>query len=428
MRDTHAAAMPVEPPEPVLPYDPDDWERRLAEARRRRAAVLRARGAPQDIRAVGADPASVPSAGVPWPLAAPRSAAGRPAGVATPRPDPADWRRKLAEARGLMDDPQVQAGPRHPDRAAAGQTGTATAHPATGDRDPTGAGRRPSTDACAVAALPRGSVGPDPRIAAEDRQPAITTTPQRAVALAALAGLAGGAALTVLLLGLASRDPVPDEAVPGPVAEQAAGSRADPPSASVVLPDAAGSGPEPRRVAVAHMRPPVSVGDPALVTRPAPVAPGRGAVPGQPAFPAAPAVPGAALDPVAPPPAATAATHADVPQDAAMAPPRSGPAPADDKAGGGDAAPFVVVHVPQVPDGTVSGAVMAATRAADWTTVPIGFTISRSHLRVYHDRDRAAAAALGERLGLPVRDFTASGPAPLGLIEIWVAGGPASAR
>ena len=204
-------------------------------------------------------------------------------------------------------------------------------------------------------------------------------------------------------------------------------------------------------------------------------------------MPAMPAIPTAAMDPMAPPPLAPAATArvappapapAATPPDppAAAAVPRPGTAPRSgdgrtdgDAASGtgrgtdagastgaatgpdidaqdakdaqgaqgapgapgaqgaqGGTAPFVVVHVPPVPDAGLSGPVLAAARAADWTTVPIDFTISRSHLRVYHDRDRATAAALGDRLGLPVRDFTASAPAPLGLIEVWIAGGPAS--
>ncbi|WP_222626151.1 hypothetical protein, partial [Meridianimarinicoccus zhengii] len=89
MRDTNAVARPAEDPDTVLPYDPDDWERRLAEARKRREAVLRRRAAMAE-----ADPGPAEAHDT-----APAAAAPPPPPVS--RPDPNDWRRRLAEARGI---------------------------------------------------------------------------------------------------------------------------------------------------------------------------------------------------------------------------------------------------------------------------------------------------------------------------------------
>lgn len=408
MRDTNAVARPAEDPDTVLPYDPDDWERRLAEARKRREAVLRRRAAMAE---ADPDPART------------RDTAPAPAAASPPSPevapDPEVWRRRLAEARGIA--------------ATDGATPAPAAPAATAPRP------RPAPQAVA----PSNPAKPD--AAPVDDAPRYRAGTGRAL-LAGLGGLAAGVALTLVLVGPDASTPTETRAADPVIAPAGIAAAAptvtglhEPPAvasppaslpatadtvtalSTPTLPPVPGARavvPRPPPDAVVAGPPPPATGIeaqglnwlgrlPATAQRPAPLpaaadaVPAR-SVPGQPPLPALRGFSATLMPPAARP---------------STAPPPDGAAAPD------PAAPFVVLHVPSAPaPGT--GASLSESRAAGWPVVPVDFTVSRSHLRVYHDGDRAAAAALGARLGLPVRDFVGVVPAPQGLIEVWIAGAP----
>lgn len=376
MRDSHATAIPADMPvrsdtdgpDTVLPYDPDDWDRRLAEARMRRAAVLQARAATSADAAppvslvglVGATrgprPAQVPPA---------RPDDGVPRGGPT-GPDPEAWRRRLAEARGLTPARDDATAPTPPVRRSAEQE---TPDPARGT---------------VVAAETASDTAQGVQRVAPAHAVARGGSTLRVAALAGLAGLAAGVALAAVLVGQWP----PATSAPASGAAQAT---------SIAL-----AGVPPVAIQAAAFVPP-SLSAPFLGAHSAFVPPRGADMPARHAAPAMPAMPDTA--PVAltlPPPDLPPATTAN------------------------DATPFVVVHVPPVSASAERTDLMAESAARGWAVVPVGFTVSRSHLRVYHAADRPAATALGDRLGLPIRDFIDEIPAPQGLIEVWVAGGPSS--
>jgi hypothetical protein len=115
------------------------------------------------------------------------------------------------------------------------------------------------------------------------------------------------------------------------------------------------------------------------------------------------------------------------------------PAPAPAPAPEPEPAP-VAATVPQEPikllvptrpaaeslESVTEGLVTAGYQLRDPITV--NFTVSANHVRFYHLDDAAAAKALGESIGGPVKDFTNAGSdAPPGTIELWLAGKGAAA-
>lgn len=85
-----------------------------------------------------------------------------------------------------------------------------------------------------------------------------------------------------------------------------------------------------------------------------------------------------------------------------------------------------VIHVPRQTTGATVDNATAAIAGLGIPEAPprtTGFNISQTHLRYYHPEDARAAQMLGDRIGAPVRDFTAHRPSPnVGLVEVWVAG------
>ncbi|MGB3314405.1 MAG: hypothetical protein WBB85_08325, partial [Albidovulum sp.] len=86
----------------------------------------------------------------------------------------------------------------------------------------------------------------------------------------------------------------------------------------------------------------------------------------------------------------------------------------------------VFLHVPSsVPETEVQN-VFAALKVAGFTVEDprrVGFSISTSNVRYFHDADAGAATRLAETIGAAARDFTAYRPSPPdGTIEVWIAG------
>jgi hypothetical protein len=86
----------------------------------------------------------------------------------------------------------------------------------------------------------------------------------------------------------------------------------------------------------------------------------------------------------------------------------------------------IVLHIPngaQRSDATklLGAAVGAGFEIADIQSA--AFTISRTNVRYFHERDAQAARALASAIGGKFRDFTSFEPSPdPGVIEIWLEG------
>lgn len=377
MHDTNAVARPAEDPDTVLPYDPDDWERRLAAARVRRAEALKRSAHGQD-----APPPRRPARM----FAAPAKTTHNSS--APSRTPPAtgaeDWKRRLAEARGLAAtgiEPAV--GPVHADQGAASLRNAGTGP------------RRTPTPSAVVPV----QTEPQPADEARATEPgaAGASAPTSAQGrgwltsgVVALGGLAAGVALTLALTGAT---PTGGPEKRGDAARNASGL---PDGLVAVGASPAGlGGPPSVPVVASHLSRTGAFGPPP-----------RTAVPKIAAAPTVAATPSLArqIQPLPTPPPAR-------------------PEPTSGTIATTQADPFVVLHVPGAPAPNAD-APLAESRAQGWPVVSVDFIVSRSHLRVYHDGDRDAASVLGARLGLPVRDFVGVVPAPEGLIEVWIAGTP----
>ncbi len=92
----------------------------------------------------------------------------------------------------------------------------------------------------------------------------------------------------------------------------------------------------------------------------------------------------------------------------------------------------IVLHVPnQVRQSDAESLIVAATGAGfDIATIrPAAFTISRTNIRYFHDRDAVAAGALASATNGRLRDFTGFQPPPdPGVIEVWLEGRGTPAR
>ncbi|WP_299836968.1 hypothetical protein [uncultured Jannaschia sp.] len=86
----------------------------------------------------------------------------------------------------------------------------------------------------------------------------------------------------------------------------------------------------------------------------------------------------------------------------------------------------LVVHAPRSVNAAAREALSEALRSADFAVnapLTVNLTISETHLRYYHAADEAAATAIASVLGVPARDFTSFRPSPRdGLVEVWMAG------
>ena len=86
----------------------------------------------------------------------------------------------------------------------------------------------------------------------------------------------------------------------------------------------------------------------------------------------------------------------------------------------------LIVHAPPSVGAEGRNAVSEALRAADFTVtdpITVNLTISETHLRYYHAEDREAAEAIASLLDIRARDFTAYRPTPQDrIVEIWMEG------
>lgn len=85
----------------------------------------------------------------------------------------------------------------------------------------------------------------------------------------------------------------------------------------------------------------------------------------------------------------------------------------------------VVIHAPERMAPDRGEWALARLSQREWpveqATTP--YTISETHIRYYHDRDRAAAQDLATLLDAVARDFTSFSPSPEeGLLELWLSG------
>ena len=411
-------------PEPAVPYDPSEWDRRLAEARERRAKILALRGMDGD---AAARPVPIPpvaglfageTAGPPVapPARARPAAPGAPAGPGFEgRMDRIARAMETARQRRAETDPQ-------PLRAA-----EPVRKPAEPRREPRAPAVPPDRPGARPAATP---------VAADPGPRRSRLVPALALGLAAAAGLAGGAYL------FGHRAPAPAvEAVA--LADPETGAM--PPGVAQPEPDRQ---PE-RPSATAPDTPPGSL--PSLQAVALPAAPAGALVADLPAAPVAPAEAAALTDPAvemgdpagpqpAPRPGTPlAAGAAPVDPSVAAAPPdpaaASDPmAPADAVAAAAPVAPVVAdpaafrlrVSAPATASAAeveAVGTVLAGAGFPGVATQRVGFTVSRTHLRYYNPEDAAAAQAIAGRLGVEARDFTGYRPKPAaGTIEVWIAG------
>ncbi len=115
---------------------------------------------------------------------------------------------------------------------------------------------------------------------------------------------------------------------------------------------------------------------------------------------------------------------------AGIAPPPPRPAPSPPP--GPDFSAFEVrVMVPDAASGKVEQAAVDSIRSAGFTvqrSKPVGYRVKETHVRYYHEGDRAAAEALAQAVGADVRDFVGtSDSVPAGGLELWLSGVRASA-
>lgn len=407
-------------PEPAAPYDPSEWDRRLAEARERRAKILALRGKDGDTpaRPVPIPPAAGLFAGetagpsVVPPAPERRAAPAAPAGPGFEgRMDRIARAMETARQRRAETDPQ-------PARAA-----EPVRKPAEPRREP----RAPAVPSDRTVARPAAAgVAAEPGPAARRSR----LVPALALGLAVAAGLAGGAYLfghrapDPAVEAVALADPATGAIAPG-VAQPAPDQQPERPSATA--PDAP-PGSLPALEAVALPVPPTGplaadLPDPpaapvaaAALTDPAagtgvpvaPAGPQPAPRPGTtPVAEAAPVDPVALLDPAAAAEAAAAAAPVEpvVPDPAAFRLRVSAPTSAS------------------ASEVEAVGTALASAGFPGVATQRVGFTVSRTHLRYYNPEDAAAAQAIAGRLGVEARDFTGYRPKPAaGTIEVWIAG------
>ena len=86
----------------------------------------------------------------------------------------------------------------------------------------------------------------------------------------------------------------------------------------------------------------------------------------------------------------------------------------------------VVVHAPERIARDRRQAALSSLADSEWPAekaVPSPYTIGETHVRYYHSRDRAAARELAKLFDAAARDFTSYSPSPdEGFLELWLAG------
>lgn len=401
-----------------LPYDPEDWNRRLAEARAKRAAALSRRdrsGAdqklavaarqmgsrrPEDLstnpagKDAGADPAAlddassdaVPLTSRPWMTPAMTLLAGCFIGATISAIALAVW-----QAESPAPDAGAQVA-----LASAPAAGTPTAAPVDKQASPL----RPSAPRDQSATMPaRAALGDLPVHTAAAHIPAEAetvyvpvdtpgTTPLAVVTLpnfAALAAAAGGTrAAEIPAATTLANTPLHLALTDTPTADEPA----DDAIATVDL----------AREDVRAETPVTAVPADVQVADAAADTPTEGAT--------------------------TGALAANIP-DAAFHPFGRLPV-AEDAPSAGAALKRIIVLAPKSVSRSSRDQIAAVLIEAGWpaknpATSP--FTISRTHVRYYHPADRKAADELGALLSAEARDFTGASPRPpSGVVELWLAG------
>lgn len=463
------------PQDGALPYDPRDWESRLAEARAKRQEVLRARGA--------SPPTTKP---LPHPAdRLPAKPGDRPQGLSAPVQDLTDAPTGPNTATGSVKNGAP------PSSSAGGPTGTLPLDRLAGAL---GAQRRRPKTAAAPPAKPAPAPvaqRPQPHSRPQGHSPGRGW--RIATILCLICGLSAGIAIglrlapgtspvtpvsatgaqpgtpdtTALSIANAAMDrpivPLPNETVSIPsttddgIAPPRPSAAAAPSDSGENSPSTANSTPTQTATPDASLSFPVAV--PRLPAAPAPAEPPGQTqrTPSDPApilliqgtdpllgtiappadtpaprsLPLAPAVPDTA-SPDLPP----VLSKTPMPRPADPTPTSQGAAVLSSPAGTSVDMPAAsdpalvgkraVIHVPSVtpPDRITTLIQQLGTAGlSDWRQAPVNITIGETHLRYYHDSDAEAARILAERLDIQARDFTTFRPGPeSGLLEIWVAG------
>ncbi len=351
----------------ALPYDSDDWERRLEIARARREEVLRERA-----EAKAGRPEPVGEAEMP------RADASRGPGFAAP-PRPAITLR--APARPAAPPRRVW-----PSLLLGLALGGAVGGVA------------------ATLAMTRPAPAPDVAVAVAP-EPGAPVAPQVVTVRPVAASEASAPPVGVRVGTERVAAPPPGPVPAAPTIERVPG-----------FPGAAGPTPPPdARSDAPAIAPPSARSD---GTGPAPRTGGGGAG-------------GGAVDdaprPMRPPAPDANAVAGIAPQPT---PPRAtGPAaPADAPADGPSAR--VGVHLPATYAFETRDRVLLRLAELGWPTVEVAtpYTIARTHVRYYHAADRAAAETLAARIGGAARDFTRFSPSPAaGYVEVWLGSGESPA-
>lgn len=443
-------------PEPAVPYDAAEWDRRLLAARERRAKILALRGAggndgPLTVPALPVGGLFSQAEGlVPPAMPGHETLPPRPDGPAGPAESVGSGfegrmdriarameaaRQRKGDTTPAMALPPASAPAAGPGSAPASPSPSVTASVVESGLEP---GRRPAPDGLPAAEPLRRAVARAPAAVRAQPVPAAETpvrsrlVPALALGVAAAIGLAGGAYLlfgrtagpgagAVILTDLGGTDLAVGAPLP------TAGRAPDLPGARV--PDVA-PGPLPA-LDIAAIPGPLTL-------------PLASDVPARPPSLAAISIPAAAVpspdkaasgisEPEPRPTATDPDGGAPIPTDPAALPegvvagadPAFSPPPAEPVVA--DPAAFRVrVNAPaSAPAAEVDaiGATLAGAGFPGLQAQRVGFTVSRTHLRYYNAEDAAAAQAIGARLGAEARDFTGYRPKPpVGTIEVWIAG------
>ena len=467
-------------PDAALPFDPDEWERRLAEARARRAKALEGRAArrtskprllnpseplfqgaaarntfdPPGVRHDPAGTTPVPSVAEPALPTKPASrrwlvpgavafAAGLSVGIGL------TWSSGIGATATTLRDRLIALGEVIP-----GIWTTESGGAAPVVLQSVAGSELPLPTVSAAAAPPRHDL-PAPWLAAQPVPPAVAhpapdgpgdaDTPLRPDAAHGIGSLAlprpGSAGTRPLALDTAPVALPPQAALVAPSAESGEVAGANPAHAMEIA-----QAVEPQDLEPGPSRPPsgplamprtMSIASPSRPDRPqAALTPETDAHPLRPDIGSAgSALPEAVMNTVAiagfgatepvtrtPPvyPMLGALTEYRLPRADSSGPEPMGPVDVS-------SANLVVHAPPSVDDGTLATAAAALVGEgfSDPQTVRVSLVISRTNVRYFHSADAPAAQAAAQSLGAALRDFTSFRPVPpAGTIEIWLAGRP----
>lgn len=433
----------------ALPYDPEEWERRLEAARERRTKILALRGAAADLGAPSRPQAVSGADGAAGGGGRPDAEPGLAARILRARAEAANGQGAGTAFEGRMDriaraveSARARSAPGAPRGALPEVVESAPARSAAAA--PETAGPQTATRAEPARQLPQPS---QPPARSEQVAPAVSADTQAAAPRRRFPRtlLAAAAFAAVVLPGayLWLQATAPDGRPTPPVDAAEAGTLAVPEAPQVEMPPLrpaaaeADPGPGPLPLLQVAARPaapsgplgaapeplPAAAPEPAVAAlsdRAAEAASVAAAAPSELSAPDLPASPALPTGEASTPEVTVAPLDAPVPPE--------GPAPA-----AAEVAPIADPGSYMVTVNAAPGA--AAAEIADVTAAlagagfpdrrpqPVGFTVSRTHLRYYHAADAEAAREIAARIGAEARDFTHFRPSPpTGKIEVWIAG------